>query len=126
MVPKRDFEAVSTKPFFPVSNVVTLNTGFENRSEITGTKNSAHGQLTIPAPGVEEWTQREKKRYRQLVSKFARSLLSESEKVELDSLEVARARFEDGRSSEEILAEFRSRQIYSALLASLKNASITG
>jgi hypothetical protein len=124
MIPERVFEAVSTELLNPVSDTTTLSTGVEPLSDISSSENSARTQLTITAPGIERWAQREKARYKQVVVKFASSLLSDAEKQELDSLEVARARFEDERTPEEIIAEFRARQNYAALVSSLKNASL--
>lgn len=124
MVPEQDFEAVSTELLYPVSGMTTGSAEVETLSDISRLENSAHGQLTMPAPGIERWSQSEKRRYKQLVVKFASSNLSETEKQELDRLEVARARFEDERSPEEIIAEFRRRQNYSALITSLKSTSL--
>jgi hypothetical protein len=124
MVPEHDFEAVSTELLNSVSVATTLSAGIEPLSDMSSSQKSAHSQLTITAPGIERWTQREKGRYKQLVAKFASALLSDAEKPELDRLEVARARFEDERNPEEIIAEFRARQNYAALVSSLKNASL--
>jgi hypothetical protein len=123
MFPERHFEAVSTELPPLVSDTTAMSNGVGDLSRISNVENFAHGQLSVPEPGIAQWTQREKRRYKQLVSKFARSLLSDSEKLELETLEVARNRFEDERSPDEILSEFRSRQTYAALLTSLKNAS---
>jgi hypothetical protein len=81
-------------------------------------------KVRILAPMIERWTRQEKTRYRRLVVKSATSDLSQAEKQELDSLELARTQFEDARSPEEIFAEFRTRKLYANLLASLKDASI--
>jgi hypothetical protein len=124
MIPEHDFEAMSTELLNPVSGTTTLGAGGELLSDTRSLENSAHNELTIIAPSIERWTQLEKRRYKQLVVKFASSHLSDSERQELDRLEVARARFEDERSPEEILAEFRARQNYTALINSLKNASL--
>jgi hypothetical protein len=124
MVPEHDFEAVSTELLYPVSGMTTGSAEVENLSDISRLENSAHGQLTMPAPGIERWGQSEKRRYKQLVVNFASSNISEAEKQELDRLEVARTRFEDERNPEEIIAEFRRRQNCSALITSLKRASL--
>jgi len=126
VVSESNFEPVSTERVFPVSDTTTLNTGIENLPDITSSEINFQIQRVIPAPGVERWSQFEKRRYKKLVVKFAISELSETEKQELDSLETARSRFEDERTLEEIIAEFRSRENYAALLTSLKNASLGG
>jgi hypothetical protein len=59
-----------------------------------------------------------------LVVQLASAELSEVQRKELDGLENARARFEDTRTAEEIIAEFQTRERYAKLLSSLKSASM--
>ncbi len=122
-VPGDTSKAVSTGPVLPPSDRTTVNTEI-GRVEISNSAINATIQLPIFTPSIEQWTQIEKRRYKQLVVKFATAALSKVEQGELDRLEAARSRFEDARSTEEILGEFRKRQAYAALIASLKNASI--
>jgi hypothetical protein len=122
VVSEGNFKGVSSELIFPVSDTTTLNTEIETPSNIT----SAEIEAIIPVQRVEQWTEFEKRRYKNLVIKFATFELSETEKQELDGLEAARTRFEDIRSPEEIIAEFRTRQNYAAVLSSLKTASLGG
>jgi hypothetical protein len=79
---------------------------------------------TMEAQYGDRWTNVEKARYKCLVVREATSELSEAEQRELDSLETARAKFEDVRTPEEIIAEAQLRENYAKLLSSLKSLSL--
>src|SRR5208282_4847902 len=95
----------------------------DGTTEFSDSARSASVQFTFPANRIDRWTRAEKNRYRKLVVKFASAALSETEENELNELELARSRFEDQRSSQEIIEEFRMRRLYAGLLTSLTNAS---
>jgi hypothetical protein len=72
-----------------------------------------------------KWTRADKTRYKQLVVKWSMmpSALSAEETKELETLETRRSKFEDIRSAEELIAEFRTRRVYANLLASMRDAA---
>lgn len=111
-----DLPVVSSVSIAPVHYV-------SGTTENTDIARSASIQLAFPANRINRWTRIEKDRYRKLVVKFASAGLSETEENELNELEIARSRFEDQRSSQEIIEEFRMRRLYAGLLTSLANAS---
>jgi hypothetical protein len=103
-------------------NAATLKTGVE-KIEIPDSARTGPVQLPVQAAGIDRWTKTEKIRYRKLLVKFASSVLSDAEQKEFRELELARTRFEDPRTSKEIIAEFRIRRLYADLNASLMNVS---
>jgi hypothetical protein len=116
-------ELVSAPVLFRPSDATTLNAR-NDKLEVSGSTINSTTHLPAFASAIQRWTQIEQRRYKQLVVKFACSDLSEAEKHELDSLKTAQAQFEDARSTEEIIAEFQTRQNYAVLLNSLRKASI--
>ena len=103
-------------------NAESVTCGVE-KIEISDSARSSSAQLPIRAAGIERWTKTEKNRYRKLLVKFASAVLSDAEQKEFSELELARNRFEDPRTSKEIIEEFRMRRLYADLYNSLLHAS---
>lgn len=123
-VTRNGSESTSEAVTFRPPDARTLNVTSTEGLAVSESVINAATQVPAFASTIKRWTKTEQRRYKQLVVKFSCSDLTETEKHELERLKVARAQFEDDRSSEEIIAEYQTRQNYAALLRALRKISI--